>query len=79
MCIQIVPIPLHLLQTAAMLNSFVLNCGVTMFVIVFNKKYLQNCRWHMQLKMEQARRQDLAAGGPITRWRGQTPEGEAHF
>ena len=27
----------------------------------------------------QARRQDLAAGGPKTRWRGQKPEGGATF
>jgi len=43
-CIQTVLIPLHLLHTAEMLNSFVFNCSVTVFIIVFNKKYLNNCR-----------------------------------
>jgi len=50
-CIQTVPIPLHLLQTAEMLNSS-FNCGITVFVIMFNKTYLKNCRWHTQKKME---------------------------
>jgi len=36
-CFQTVPIPLHLLQTAEMLNSFVCYCGADAFVIVFNK------------------------------------------
>jgi len=37
-CIQMAPIPLHLLQTAEMLNSFIFYSGVTVFVIMFNKK-----------------------------------------
>jgi len=35
--IQTVPIPLHLLQTAEILNSFVCFCSVNVLVIVFNK------------------------------------------
>ena len=35
--IQTVPIPLHLLKTAEILNSFVCFCSITVFVIVFNK------------------------------------------
>jgi len=36
-CFQTVPIPLHLLQTAETLDSFVFNYDVTVFIIVFHK------------------------------------------